>query len=451
AAYMPDFQNIVGRMQYDLFHIYTVDEHTSHVIRNLRRFALPNYRNEFPHCSMIMDQIRKPELLYLMGLFHDIAKGRGGDHSELGAVAAITFCENHYLNKVDTNLVQWAVRNHLIMSMTAQRRDISDPAVIHDFAKRVGSREYLNHLYLLTVADIRATNPDLWNSWKENLLRDLYNYTARALNRGLDSPVDKEEDIRQKMLDVREIFEKRQLRFAQDRIEKLWEELGEEYFLRYFPDEIAWHTQAILEHEDNTPLVRLRQDGERGSTEILVYTQDHDNLFALMVSELDRLNLNILAANVGTTAAEYALNTFVVLEHNDNTITDPVRVKQIQNSLLLKLQNPDQLPALQNQQIPRILRNFQFEPNVTIDNDISERFTSIYIEAADRPGVLSKIGRCFLNCKIIVHSAKVTTLGEKIEDVFFVSDHNHEKLQDDKLLFALYDCFLDTLTDAKQK
>lgn len=451
AAYLPEFSNIVGRMQYDLFHIYTVDEHTTRVIRNLRRFALPKYRSELPHCSMIMDQIVKPELLYLMGLFHDIAKGRGGDHSELGAELAIKFCENHGFNKVDTNLVQWVVRNHLIMSMTAQRRDISDQEVINDFARRVGSREYLNHLYIFTVADIRATNPELWNSWKENLLRDLFKFTARALHRGLDSPVDKLEAIEQKKSEAATLMMERTELYEPEMVNALWDGLGEEYFLRYFANEIAWHSTAIMEHKNDEPLITLRRDTERGSTEILVYIHDHEHLFSLLVSELDRLGLNILAANVGTTADNYALNTFMVLEQDDTTISDPSRIAQIKDGIYQCLVNPDKLPEITQQLVPRRLRHFQMEPKITIDNEISERFTSIYIEAADRPGVLSRIGRCFLDCDILVHSAKVTTLGEKIEDVFFVSDQNNRQLNDDKLLFALHDCFIKNMVDPDTK
>lgn len=447
AAYLPDFENIVGRMQYDLFHIYTVDEHTTRVIRNLRRFALPSYRNELPHCSMIMDQIRKPELLYIIGLFHDIAKGRGGDHSELGAEAVITFCENHFINKEDTEVVQWTVRNHLIMSTTAQRRDISDPEVIHDFATRVGTRRKLNHLYLMTVADIRATNPELWNSWKENLIRDLFKYTARALHRGLDTPVDKDAAIEQKRKDASELLKEQLNDTDKNEITQLWDGLGEDYFLRYFADEIAWHSLEILNHSGDSPLIAIRHDRERGSSEVLIYAHDHAHLFSLLVAELDSLGLNILAANIGTTNTEYALNTFSILERDDKPISDEERVIDIKSGLRSCILCPDKLPNLQEQFVPRRLRHFQFEPTITIDNEISERFTSIYIEAADRPGILSRIGRCFLSANILVHSAKVSTLGEKIEDVFYVTDQNHKQLQDEKLIFELHDCFVIHLTD----
>ncbi len=445
AAYLPEFENIVGRMQYDLFHIYTVDEHTTRVIRNLRRFALPEHRDEFAHCSMVMDQVLKPELLYIIGLFHDIAKGREGDHSELGAKAVINFCRTHKLSEFDTNLIQWCVRNHLIMSVTAQRRDITDPDVIHHFASLVGSRVYLNHLYLLTVADIRATNPELWNSWKETLLRDLFRYTARALHRGLDSPINKNEAIRQKKLEALKSLSQKEI--SETDANSLWDSLGDKYFLRYFSNEIAWHSQEIILNQGKTPLVKLRQEAGRGSTEILIYTHDHAHLFDLIVTELGRLGLNILTANIGTTTGEYALNTFHVLEHDNNTISDVTRICKIHKNLSRCLQNPDKLPEFKKQKVPRLLRHFSIKPKITIDNEVSESFTSIYIKAADRPGILSQIARCFHKSDILIHSAKITTLGEKIEDVFFVSDQNHRQLQDDKLLKAFRKCIRSKITD----
>jgi len=240
ATYLPNFEKIVGRMQYDLFHIYTVDEHTIMVIRNLRRFAIPEHNEEFPHCSALMQNIEKPELLYIAGLFHDIAKGRGGDHSILGAEDAAEFCTQHGLNAVDSKLVVWTIRYHLYMSTTAQRKDISDPEVIFDFARFVGSIRYLNFLYLLTVCDIRGTNPELWNSWKANLLQQLYYSTERALKRGLDNPIDKLEIIDEKKQHARELLTTS--RVGGSVVERIWSDCSENYFLQYTADEICWHT-----------------------------------------------------------------------------------------------------------------------------------------------------------------------------------------------------------------
>ena len=445
AAYLPAFQNIVGRMQYDLFHIYTVDEHTTRVIRNIRRFALPKYRNELQSYSMLMDQVERPELLYIAGLFHDIAKGRDGDHSELGATDAREFCREHGFTAVETNLVQWLVRNHLIMSMTAQRRDLTDPQVIHDFARRVGSKKYLIHLYLLTVADIRGTNPELWNSWKENLLSDLYRATSRVLNRGLDNPIDKVDIVEQKKHNCQLLLS--QYGFDEQEISAIWQRMNSQYFLQNRSKEIAWQIRMILTHKSDEPLVRLRRENNRGSTEILVYMRDHEHLFWLITAELDRLGLNILSANINTTTDGYALNTFLVLEENNDIITDISRVERIKKVLTEALSSPEEIKESQPRNTPRRLRNFATEPSITIDNKLSDELTSVYIETTDRPGILSRIGRCFLECDIVVLGARITTLGEKIEDVFFVVGEDGQQLQDESLLQALDECLVQKLTD----
>ncbi|MDX1442767.1 MAG: [protein-PII] uridylyltransferase, partial [Gammaproteobacteria bacterium] len=244
GRYIPAFGNITGRMQFDLFHAYTVDEHILFVVSNLRRFALPRYDREFPFCSRLMQKQNKPELLYLAGLFHDIAKGRGGDHSELGAVDAEEFCVEHGLSRYDARLVAWLVKHHLLLSVTAQKKDISDPQVILEFAQTVGDQLHLDCLYLLTVADVRGTNPDLWNSWKARLFRDLYEATRKALLRGLENPIDKEELISDTKDEVMRL-----LALAGRDVRPLtefWESLNEEYFLRHSAEEISWHATILL-------------------------------------------------------------------------------------------------------------------------------------------------------------------------------------------------------------
>jgi len=237
GAYLPAFGRVEGQMQYDLFHVYTVDEHTLFVVRNLRRFALEEHAHEFPLCSEVFRRLPKPELLYIAGLFHDIAKGRGGDHSVLGARDAEAFCRDHGLSEYDTHLVAWLVRHHLAMSMTAQREDLSDPEVVNRFARLVGDQVRLDYLYLLTVADIRATNPSLWNAWRDALLAELYQLTRRALRRGLEQPLDKEERIREVRTEARRLLRGEGLRPAE--IERVWADFDEDYFLRYQPAEIA--------------------------------------------------------------------------------------------------------------------------------------------------------------------------------------------------------------------
>lgn len=240
AAYIPAFDSIVGRMQYDLFHAYTVDQHTLFVLRNMRRLSVPEFCHELPLASGIFHHLKKPHLLYLAGLFHDIAKGRQGDHSELGAEDALTFCINHELGTDDAELVSWLVRNHLVMSMTAQRKDISDPAIIKEFAEQTRTLANLDYLYLLTISDIRGTNPEQWNSWKDKLLIELYNKTAALLQRGLEFHTDKLENIKLNQTDALRILEIKGV--SSHRVHKIWDNFPDEYFLRNTPGEIVWHT-----------------------------------------------------------------------------------------------------------------------------------------------------------------------------------------------------------------
>ena len=436
AAYLPAFDRIVGRMQYDLFHIYTVDEHTTRVIRNLRRFALPEHVDELPHCSEVMQAIEKPELLYLTGLFHDIAKGRGGDHSELGAVDALEFCEKHDLGRVESGLVSWVVRHHLLMSTTAQRKDISDVEVIREFAETVSSLKHLNHLYLLTVADIRATNPELWNSFKQNLLRDLYESTRRWLSRGLDNPIDKEEVLEQKKKEALDQLSSTE--FSPDQIHSLWTQLGDSYYLRYQPIEIARHTTAILAHHTpESPLIALRTATRRGSTEVFVYMKDSDHVITSVATVLDKLNLDIQSATITTTTSGYALDTFYVLDENGNIVREESRLERIKTSLLKDLSAPANKSTGPLAQTPRKLRHFEIKPLVEFGIIDNADMSSVYINAMDRPGALSAIARVFSENNIKIHDARIVTLGERIEDMFFVSGEDGRAITDQTVLDKL--------------
>ncbi|HHL45413.1 MAG TPA: [protein-PII] uridylyltransferase, partial [Gammaproteobacteria bacterium] len=313
AAYLPEFAHIVGQMQHDLFHVYTVDEHTLVTLRNLRRFTVPQYAHEFPLCNRIISHLPHPEILYIAALFHDIGKGRGGNHSELGAIDAEKFCTAHALGPYNTALVTWLVRNHLVMSMTAQRKDISDPDVIHDFAVEVGDIDRLNHLYLLTVADIRATNANAWNSWKNALLVELYNGTKRILRRGITN-----RPLQQERIEIIKEQARQQLRqhtLPKADFETLWQSFDDDYFLRYSTDEIVWHTRAILGcNEAELPLVLMRQTTRRGGTGIFIYTRAEENVFAHTASLLEQNGLTIVDARIITSRNGYTLNTLTVLE-----------------------------------------------------------------------------------------------------------------------------------------
>ena len=423
AAYLPAFDAIVGRMQYDLFHIYTVDEHTILVIRNLRRFTLTEYEVEFPHCSLIAQTVRHPHVLYLTALFHDIAKGRGGDHSVLGAEDARAFAASHNMRSYDRELMEWTVRNHLIMSITAQRKDIDDPAVQLDFAREVGTVDKLNHLYLLTVADIRATNPELWNSFKESLLRSLYQYTLQILQRGLDRPLDDADVIARRQAHTLSLLDEG---FADEaRITDLWDTLGEDYFRQYRAHEIARHTELLISNEDTDPLINLRHSPSRGSMEILIYTADNQSLFARITAILESLQLNVLSATINTSDTGVALDTFHVLELNGDLISEPRRVDEIYRTLESALTNSGKLPKISHQRISRRLKHFDIDTQIDFEV-VSKRegmagLTEVRITAADRPGILSDIGRCFTEANIDVHDARISTLGERIDDVFLVT------------------------------
>ena len=435
AKYLPIFEKIVGRMQYDLFHIYTVDEHTLMVIRNLRRFAIHYHNDEYPHCSAIMQQLEKPELLYLVGLFHDIAKGRGGDHSVLGAEDAQSFCVEHGLNEVDTKLVVWTVRYHLHMSTTAQRKDISDPEVIFEFARFVGSMRYLDFLYLLTVADIRGTNPELWNSWKENLLRQLYVSTAEALKRGLDNPIDKPQIIAQKQAAARQELQLKSMSNAE--INNIWAQCDDAYFLQYTADEICWHTVNISLAGSEEPLVLLRRETKRGSTEIFVHVVEYDHMFSDIVTALDQLRLTIVSAQILTSLNGHALDTFFVLDRDGESIQDNSRLEHIYRTLHEAITTPEALCRPQPIPAPRRLKHFDFKPIINFDNDVSDEHTSLFIKAIDRPGLLSAIGFAFAESKVRVLSASIATLGETAEDVFFIQNSEGNKVENQSTLESL--------------
>jgi len=424
AAYLPIFANIVGRMQYDLFHVYTVDEHTLTVIRNLRRFAVPQHAHEFPFCSEIIDSLPKPELLYLAGLFHDIAKGRGGDHSTLGAKDAWDFCQQHDLSEFDSNLISWLVEKHLILSMTAQRKDTSDPEVIQAFAEEVGDPTRLDYLYLLTVADTRATNPARWNSWKDALLRELYVATRDALERGLHRPQVLDELIREKQEEARQALASEGVDLEQ--AEAFWATLSEEHFQHTSAHAIAWQTRKVLEATaDDLPLVLVRRQTTRGGTEVFHYGQDQDRLFAITTAMLDQLGLDIVEARIETTTSGHTLNSYQVLDDNGKPISGKRREKEIITTLRDALTLQDKAKPVVSRRMSRQLKHFRMPTQIEFLEDPSHQLTIMKLLTADRPGLLSQVGMAFSACDLWLHTAKIATIGAKAEDIFFISnDHN---------------------------
>ncbi|WP_286266442.1 [protein-PII] uridylyltransferase [Thalassotalea atypica] len=420
AVYLPQWRAIVGQMQFDLFHAYSVDEHSYRLIKNLYRFSQAEHNHEFPLCSKIMQRIRKPEVLYLAGIFHDIAKGRGGDHAKLGAVDALDFCKVHNINDHDGRMVSWLVEQHLTMSVTAQRRDISDPEVISQFGDIVRDEAHLDYLYCLTVADMRATNENLWNSWKANLLEDLYFATKRAFRRGLEKPVDMRAKIRENQQEAMSLL-LTNTTLNESEIETLWHEFKADYFLRYSPTQIDWHTKHIIAHDRSKPLVLISPVPYRGGTEVFVFTKEIANIFANTVSVLAHKKLSIHDAKIITSKTGYTLNTFVVLDQRSKPIDDQYRAKEIVHTLTNELNKTD-LDGVNILPISKRFEQFNIPTKVSFVDTDTKRSTLLEIVATDRPCLLASFAQVFHNLKINIHSAKITTFGERAEDVFIVSN-----------------------------
>lgn len=442
GRYLPAFGNIIGQMQHDLFHIYTVDAHTMKVIQMCRQFRHNEHREEFPIAHRIVNQLPKIELLYIAALFHDIAKGRGGDHSELGATDALEFCEQHHLGKWDSHLVAWLVQSHLLMSMTAQRKDISDPDVIHTFARQVRDVLHLDYLYVLTIADINATNHTLWNSWRATLMRKLYTETKRALRRGLENPINKEDRIEQIQHEAMAILKRQGLELED--FNPLWSSIGEEYFLHETAQSIAEHTKAIIEHgKIDEPLILIRQTSHRvfeGATEIFIYSKDIDNLFAATVAAMDQIHLNIQDARIIVTESGEALNTYTVLSDDNTPLSEnPEQLLQIKQILIDELDDPDDYPDIIQRRVPRQMKLFTTPTQVYLSNDPTLHQTVLEVITPDRPGLLARIGCIFSEHNLSVRKAKIASVGEKVEDFFFITDQTGSPIADPTLCQTLQD------------
>jgi [protein-PII] uridylyltransferase len=435
AAYIPAFGKIVGRMQYDLFHAYTVDQHTIFVIRNLRRFALEKHEDEFPFCNLVYSKLENPRLLYLAALFHDIAKGRGGDHSELGAEDATRFCVQHQLNRKETRIVSQLVRDHLLMSMTAQRKDISDPDVVRDFARQVGSMNMLNYLYLLTVADIRSTNPKLWNNWKDALLKQLYQATKTVLRRGIDNAPDIDEII----LENRDaaLEQMADLPYTQEQIGSVLDRVPGDYFLRHHPLEIRWHVDTILRNPDFPRLVSIRQSAHTNHTKIFVYGDEVEHVFSQVTGTLGSLGLSILNAEIFTTSDKKIMDTFIIQDHDSNAVTDPGTIAMIKARLLKALESDAIYEGRTNTRKPRQLKAFDHPTEVQFEQDYLNSRTVMEISALDMPGLLSVIANVIARMDINITHAKISTLGEKIDDIFYLTTPNGKAITDQAVLDEL--------------
>jgi [protein-PII] uridylyltransferase len=423
------FRRIVGQMQHDLFHAYTVDQHILMVLRNVRRFFIAEHAHEYPFCSQLAAGWDKPWLLYIAALFHDIAKGRGGDHSKLGITEVRTFCRQHGIAKEDSQLIEFVVGEHLTMSHVAQKEDLSDPDVIHAFAKRVGNERQLTALYLVTVADIRGTSPKVWNAWKGKLLEDLYRYTLRVLGgRAPDADAEIEARKREALVELARHAQ------PQEGHKAFWDTLDVRYFMRHDASDIAWHARQLGRHVPagvatgdsaqvaavRSTIVRARMSPLGEGMQVLVYTPDQPDLFARICGYFDQAGLSILDAKVHTAHNGYALDTFQLITPS---MSDHYRelISMVESELALTVQNQAALPVPVKGRVSRRVKSFPIQPRVRLEPDDKAQKWLLSISASDRLGLLYSVANVLAQHGINLHLAKVTTLGERVEDTFLIS------------------------------
>ena len=438
GRYLWVFRNIVGQMQHDLFHVYTVDQHILMVLRNVRRFFIPDHAHEYPFCSQLAAGWDKPFILYTAALFHDIAKGRGGDHSKLGVLEVKSFCRQHSIASEDSKLIAFLVGEHLTMSHVAQKEDLSDPDVIAAFAKRVGNERRLTALYLLTVADIRGTSPKVWNAWKGKLLEDLYKYTLRMLGgRAPDANAEIESRKREALVELARHSE------PHDGQKALWDTLDVGYFMRHDASEIAWHARQLSRYvarTEATPvsalngkcIVRARISPLGEGLQVLVYTEDQTDLFARICGYFDQAGFSILDAKIHTAKNGYALDTFQVVtsllpEHYRELMT------MVESGLSHTINQKGTLPPPTKGRVSRRVKNFPIAPRITLHPDEKAQSWLLAISASDKIGLLYSVATVLAKHSISLKLAKISTLGERVEDTFLIEgsalQHNREQIE----------------------
>jgi [protein-PII] uridylyltransferase len=422
GRYLPAFGRIVGQMQHDLFHVYTVDMHILMVVRNLRRFTLEEFAHENPLCSQLIKDFARPEVLYVAGLFHDIAKGRGGDHSLKGRADAARFCKSHALSPDDSDLIVWLVEHHLMLSTTAQKQDLSDQDVIAAFAEKIKNDRYLVALYLLTVADIRGTSPKVWNAWKAKLLEDLFRAARRYMAGG--KVADQAGEIRRQAMENLALYA-----MVPEAYQLLWAQLDTDYFLRHEPHEIAWHTRLLARRVNGTtPIVKTRLSRIGEGIQVMVYCPDRPYLFAHICSFFGRLNYSIMEAKIHTTEHGYALDTFLVMAVGGPKTAYRDVMSYIEHELAQQLTIVEAPAAPPGGRISRQLKNFPITPEVAIEPDGKGNYL-LSVVAGDRPGLLAHIAQILVRHHIDLRSAKINTLGARAEDTFWISGTAMEQPQ----------------------
>ena len=418
GRYLPNFGAIVGQMQHDLFHVYTVDQHILRVLRNLRRFSESEFTHEYPRCSELVSSFERPWVLYVAAIFHDIAKGRGGRHAELGAIEAKEFCTSHGVDADDSELIVWLVREHLVMSDVAQKKDIADPDVLADFAAIVGDVRHLTALYLFTVADIRATSPKVWNTWKGQLLEELFLQTRRLLLSGGHIP-EKQGIIQERQEEALRLL--RYFAIPENAHEQLWNQLDTVYFLRHSAEEICWHTRALYYRLDSKkPIVKARINTHGDGIEVMAYTLDARDLFARMVGCFSRAGFNIMDAKIHTTQNGYALDSFMMLDVSGRN-RDRDLLAYIEHELTDQLTQETSPAGPLNGRVSRQVRHFPIQPTVAIQTDEKGVYFVLSVSAADRPGLLHTIATTLAAHGANLHTAKIATLGERVEDTFLIT------------------------------
>lgn len=429
GSYIPAFGRIIGQMQHDLFHVYTVDEHILNVLANLRRFSKPELKHEFPLCSQLFAQFDAPHLLYLAALFHDIAKGRGGDHSTLGTVDALKFCKQHGLPKADCALVAWLVEAHLKMSATAQKSDLSDPSVIEHFAQFVHNERRLTALYLLTVADIRGTSPQVWNAWKARLLESLFNATKKAL---YNQAMYVEQAMATRKLEAATKLQ--QYGLSAHSYEQLWQTFGTHYFIRHESDEIAWHSRLLTPHLNAAkPIVRARLSPNGDGIQVMIYAKDQHDLFARICNFFDHMSYGIAEAKIYTTDHDYAIDTFIVLDQSGKSVSYSGLLKFIEHELTQKLLSDAPLEAPLKGRVSRQVKHMPIDTQVLITQEANQKHHKIDIVANDRPGLLATLARIFWLHQIDLLNAKINTLGKRAEDTFIITSQKNQALDAQKI------------------